>query len=377
LYKPTSFAGGSSRKLKEAQAVLPLLPGFQENKMIRIGIVGASGYTGVELARLLCSCPDVQLTVATSRQHKGKKLAEVYPNLGGMVDIFCEDLPTEDLADRADLFFTAVPHQTAMDIVPSLLRAGKKVVDLSADFRLHDAAVYEEWYQKHTAQEYLAEAVYGLPELHREEIVKARLVANPGCYPTSVILGLAPLLAAGVIAPETVIVDSKSGASGAGRAAQTGTLFCEVTEGFKAYKVGAHRHTPEIEQEMSELCKKPVTISFTPHLLPITRGILSTMYAELARTTTDAEVYELYRIYYKDEPFVRLCETGVFPATQFVRGSNFCDIGFKVDSRTGRIVILAAIDNLVKGAAGQAVQNMNLMCDLPETKGLLAVPLFP
>src|SRR5210317_1967377 len=345
--------------------------------MINVGIVGASGYTGVELARLLCNCPDVKLTVATSRQYKGKKLAEVYPNLAGMVDIVCEDLKTEELVDRADLFFIAVPHQTAMGIIPDLLKAGKKVVDLSADFRLHDAEVYEKWYQKHTAQEFPTEAVYGLPELYRQQIAKARLVANPGCYPTSVILGLAPLLHAGVIEPETIIVDSKSGASGAGRAAQTGTLFCEVTEGFKAYKVAAHRHTPEMEQEISGFCKTPITISFTPHLLPISRGILSTIYAKLIKPITDVEVYELFQSFYKEEPFVRLCAPGSFPATQFVRGSNFCDIGFKADSRTGRVVVLAAIDNLVKGAAGQAVQNMNLMCNMPETTGLLAVPLFP
>jgi N-acetyl-gamma-glutamyl-phosphate reductase len=345
--------------------------------MIRIGIVGASGYTGVELARLLSGSPDVKLTVATSRQYNGRKLADVYPSLAGLVDIVCEDLQTAELADRADLFFTAVPHQTAMAIVPDLLQAGKKVVDLSADFRLHDATVYEKWYQKHTAQEYLAEAVYGLPELHRQKIAKARLVANPGCYPTSVILGLAPLLRAGVIEPETIIVDSKSGASGAGRSAQTGTLFCEVTEGFKAYKVGAHRHTPEMEQEISALCNTSVTISFTPHLLPMSRGILSTIYAKLVRPLTDEEVSELYLAFYKEEPFVRPCASGVFPATQFVRGSNFCDIGVKAESRTGRVVVLSAIDNLVKGAAGQAVQNMNLMCNLPETTGLRVVPLFP
>jgi N-acetyl-gamma-glutamyl-phosphate reductase len=345
--------------------------------MINVGIVGASGYTGVELARLLCNCPDVKLTVATSRQYKGKKLADVYPNLAGMVDIVCEDLSTVEMADRADLFFTAVPHQTAMAIVPDLLKAGKKVIDLSADFRLHDAEVYEKWYQNHTAQEHLAEAVYGLPELHRQQIVGTRLVANPGCYPTSVILGLAPLLKLGAIEPETIIVDSKSGASGAGRLPQTGTLFCEVTDGFKAYKVASHRHTPEMEQEISLLSKKPVTISFTPHLLPITRGILSTIYAKLTSPMSDSEVNEIYKSFYKDEPFVRLCGSGSYPATQFVRGSNFCDIGFKVDDRTGRIVILSAIDNLVKGAAGQAIQNMNLMCNLPETRGLLAVPLFP
>jgi N-acetyl-gamma-glutamyl-phosphate reductase len=315
--------------------------------------------------------------VATSRQYKGKKLSEVYPSLAGITDIICEDLQADELSARADLFFTAVPHQTAMAIVPDLLKAGKKVVDLSADFRLHDAAVYEKWYQEHTAPEYLAEAVYGLPELHRKQITEARLVANPGCYPTSVILGLAPLLQAEAVETESIIVDSKSGASGAGRAAQTGTLFCEVTEGFKAYKVAKHRHTPEMEQEISELSKKNVIISFTPHLLPMSRGILSTIYAKLTKSLTDADVNELYQNFYNEEPFVRLCETGAFPATQFVRGSNFCDIGFKTDNRTGRIVVLSAIDNLVKGAAGQAVQNMNLMCNLPETKGLLTVPLFP
>lgn len=345
--------------------------------MIRIGIVGASGYTGVELARLLSNCPDVKLTVATSRQYNGKKLAEVYPNLAGMVDILCEDLQKEELLDRADLFFTAVPHQTAMAIVPDLLEAGKKVVDLSADFRLQDASEYEKWYQKHTARKYLAEAVYGLPELYRKSIAKTRLVANPGCYPTSVILGLAPLLKAGVVEPESLIIDAKSGASGAGRVAQTGTLFCEISGGFKAYKVAEHRHTPEMEQEISKLCGKSVNISFTPHLLPMSRGILSTIYAKLARSITDKEAGEMYRNFYADEPFVRLCGTGQLPATQFVRGSNFCDIGIKTDRRTGRIVIVSVIDNLVKGAAGQAVQNMNLMCNLPETKGLLAVPMFP
>ena len=345
--------------------------------MITVGIVGASGYTGAELARLLGNCPDVKLVVATSRQYKGKNLADVYPNLAGMVDIVCEDLNTEEMANRADLFFTAVPHQTAMAIVPDLLKAGTKVIDLSADFRLHDAKVYEEWYQIHNAKEYLNEAVYGLPELHRQKIVGSRLVANPGCYPTSVILALAPLLQHGAIDTETIIVDSKSGTSGAGRLPQTGTLFCEVHDGFKAYKVAAHRHTPEMEQELSLLSNKSVTISFTPHLLPVSRGILSTIYAKLTTPITDTEAYEIYRNFYKDETFVRLCALGNYPATQFVRGSNFCDVGFKIDNRTGRIVILAAIDNLVKGAAGQAIQNMNLMCNLPETKGLLSIPLFP
>ena len=345
--------------------------------MIKTGIVGASGYTGVELARILSAHPGVELTVATSRQYKGRPLSEVYPNLRGIADIVCEDVSGAELAAKAEVFFTAVPHQTAMEIVPALLEAGKKVVDLSADFRISDPAVYEEWYQAHTAPEYLAEAVYGLPELYRDRIGKARLVANPGCYPTSAILGVAPLLSAGIIAPDSLVVDSKSGASGAGRLAQTGALFCEVAEGFKAYKVGEHRHTPEIEQEFSRLSGRDVRISFTPHLLPMSRGILSTIYARLNKPVDEDEIRKLYTDYYGNEPFVRLAGPGQFPATQFVRGSNFCDIGFKIDGRTGRIIVLSAIDNLVKGAAGQAVQNMNLICGFPEGEGLGAVPLFP
>ena len=345
--------------------------------MCKIGIVGASGYTGVELARLLANHPHAELTVATSRQYAGQKLSDVYPNLRGLTDIVLEDVVIEDLVDRADLFFTAVPHQTAMNIVPAFLAAGKKVVDLSADFRIDDAAVYEEWYQPHIAQEFLAEAVYGLPEINREKIKSARLVANPGCYPTSIILGLAPLLANKIVDPSTIISDSKSGTSGAGRAANTATLFCEVADGFKAYKVGDHRHTPEIEQEIGKLAGQEVTVSFTPHLVPMIRGILSTVYATALKDVSQADVDALYQEFYKDERFVRPCTPGTFPATQFVRGSNYCDIGCKVDPRTKRVVIVSAIDNLVKGAAGQAVQNMNLMNGFQEDTGLLGAPFFP
>ncbi|OGR07694.1 MAG: N-acetyl-gamma-glutamyl-phosphate reductase [Deltaproteobacteria bacterium RIFOXYD12_FULL_50_9] len=345
--------------------------------MIRVGIIGASGYTGAELARILCNHPEVRLTVATSRQYAGKPLATVFPSLLSRVAVVCEDSPPEALVDRADLFFTAVPHQTAMNVVPALLAAGRKVVDLSADFRIHDAAVYEQWYQKHTASEYLAEAVYGLPELHRQAISKARLVANPGCYPTSIILGLAPLLSSGVIDPETIIADSKSGVSGAGRSAAVGSLFCEVADGFRAYKVGEHRHTPEIEQEISALSGRSVVISFTPHLVPMSRGILSTVYAKVVGELDEQKVRGLYEDFYREPSFVRLMPPNGYPATQFVRGSNYCDIGFKLDRRTGRIVVLTAIDNLVKGAAGQAVQNMNLMCGFAEDAGLGIVPLFP
>jgi N-acetyl-gamma-glutamyl-phosphate reductase len=345
--------------------------------MIKVGIIGASGYTGEELARILALHPGVELTVATSRQYAGKKLSEIFPNLRQIVDLVVEDVVIDELVKRAELFFTAVPHQTAMGLVPQLLEKGCKVVDLSADFRIHDAAVYEQWYQPHSAPEYLRQAVYGLPELHREAIKQSKLVANPGCYPTSIILATAPLLKGGLIEAESIIADSKSGASGAGRGAAVGSLFCEVTEGFKAYKVAEHRHTPEIEQEISELAGRPVVISFTPHLLPMSRGILSTIYAKLRPGVDGQQVRDAYEEFYRHERFVRLCGEKEVPATQFVRGSNYCDIGWKLDPRTGRIVIVSAIDNLVKGAAGQAVQNMNLICSLPEEMGLATVPLFP
>ncbi len=346
--------------------------------MLRVGIIGASGYTGVELARILSGHPEVKLTVATSRQYAGKPLSEVFPNLRKRVDLICENLATDELVQRADFFFTAVPHKTAMDIVPPLLAAGKKVVDLSADFRIRDVAVYEQWYQKHSNAKLIDEAAYGLPELYRNQVKKARLVANPGCYPTSVTLGLAPLLREKLIDPATLVIDSKSGTSGAGRSASVGTLFCEVTDGFRAYKVGgAHRHIPEIEQELSALAGESVTVSFTPHLLPISRGILSTMYASMSSTASEQEIQQLYEKTYVEEPFVRVCPSGTFPATQYVRGSNCCDIGIKLDPRTGRIIVLAAIDNIAKGASGQAVQNMNLMNGFDETCGLLGAPFFP
>ncbi len=346
--------------------------------MLRVAIIGASGYTGVELARILCNHPQVQLTAATSRQYAGKPLAEVFPNLRGKTDLICENLSVDELCEQADLFFAAVPHKTAMDLVPQLLQEGKKVVDLSADFRLRDVAVYEEWYQEHSSPEYIKEAAYGLPERYRSQIKNARLVANPGCYPTSVVLGLAPLLEAGFIDPDTIVVDSKSGTTGAGRAAAVGTLFCEVHDGFKPYKVGGvHRHLPEIEQELSTVKGKQITISFTPHLLPISRGILSTSYARLSPDATAEKIRTLYIDSYQNEPFVRVLPEGSFPATQHVRGSNFCDIGFAIDKRTNRIIVITAIDNIVKGAAGQAVQNMNLMCGFAEETGLEGAPFFP
>ncbi len=264
-----------------------------------------------------------------------------------------------------------------MAVAPIFLKAGKKVIDLSADFRLRDVATYERWYSRHTARDIMKESVYGIPELYGDEIAKAKLVANPGCYPTSVILGLAPLLKANWIDDSSIIADSKSGVSGAGREPQVVTLFCEVDEGFKAYKVGEHRHTPEMEQEISILAGCDVIISFTPHLLPITRGILSTIYAKLQKEIATEELIDLYRAFYKGKKFVRVYKAGTFPNISSVRGSNYCDIGLTVDARTKRVIIICAIDNLVKGAAGQAIQNMNLMCGLSEDTGLNMISLFP
>jgi N-acetyl-gamma-glutamyl-phosphate reductase len=346
--------------------------------MLNVAIIGASGYTGVELARILCNHPEVRLKLVTSRQFAGQPLSQVFPNLRGKVDLLCENPDIDQLCTAADFFFTAVPHKTAMDLVPKLRGADKKVVDLSADFRIKDVAVYEKWYQAHSSGEFLDEAVYGLPELYRPAIATTSLVANPGCYPTSIILGLAPLLKARAIDPQTIIADSKSGTSGAGRSAQLGSLFCEVSDGFRAYKVGGtHRHTPEIEQELSLLAAIDIKITFTPHLLPISRGILSTVYAQLLPEFNRDSLQDLYRDMYAGEPFVRLLPPGNLPATQYVRGSNFCDLAYSIDERTGRIIVLSAIDNIVKGAAGQAVQNMNIMCGFAETAGLETIPLFP
>lgn len=345
--------------------------------MHRIAVIGASGYTGAELLRLLVQHPEAELVCVTSRQYAGQPVGEVFPSLQGLLDLNFEDIDPAGLASRADLVFTAVPHQTAMSMIPELLDAGCRVVDLSADFRLRDVSVYETWYQEHTSPGLLSEAVYGLPELFRKKIPVARLVANPGCYPTSIALALTPLLEEQKVDPETIIVDSKSGTSGAGRSAKLDTLFCEVNEGFKAYGLPRHRHTPEIEQTLSLVSGKAVTISFTPHLLPVNRGILSTCYASLVGPTSLDELHDLYLRRYCAETFIRVLPKGHLPNIAQVTGSNFCDIGLAVDDRTGRVIAVAVIDNLVKGAAGQAIQNMNLMLGLPEKMGLMTAPYFP
>lgn len=345
--------------------------------MVKVAVVGASGYTGVELLRLLLNHPDVVVTCVTANQNAGEEVARLFPSLAGRINMVCTALDIAAVAANAELVFTALPHQTAMSVIPDLLAAGCKVIDLSADYRLRDPQVYATWYAPHTSPELLAETVYGLPELYRKEIPSARLIANPGCYPTSVALALAPLLLGGFIDPATLIIDSKSGTSGAGRAAKVGSLYCEVNEGFKAYGVGTHRHTPEIEQTLSHLAGHEVKVSFTPHLLPVSRGILSTCYASLHKETTTANLLQYYRSIYDGEAFVRICAEGELPNIAYVRGANYCDIGLVVDSRTNRVIVVSAIDNLVKGAAGQAVQNMNLLLGLPETRGLEVVPLFP
>ena len=345
--------------------------------MLKVGIYGASGYTGQELLRLLLRHPQVEVVAVTSRRYAGVSVADIYPVFVGLTDLAFVDASPEDMAGDVDIVFLALPHGVSMAVAPIFLKAGIKVIDLSADFRLRDVATYERWYSRHTARDIVKESVYGMPELYGDKIAKAKLVANPGCYPTSVILGLAPLLKANWIEDSSIIADSKSGVSGAGREPQVGTLFCEVDEGFKAYKVGEHRHTPEMEQEISVLAGCDVRISFTPHLLPITRGILSTIYATLQKDVTTAELIDLYRAFYEGKKFVRVYKAGSFPNISSVRGSNYCDIGLTVDARTKRVIIICAIDNLVKGAAGQAIQNMNLMCGLSEDTGLTAISLFP
>lgn len=345
--------------------------------MLKAGIYGASGYTGQELLRLLLRHPHIDVVAVTSRRYAGVPVSNIYPIFTGLTDLVFIDATPNDVAARADIIFLALPHSVSMGVAPVFLRAGKRIIDLSADFRLRDVATYEQWYGKHTAPDDIKESVYGMPELYGDIIATAKLVANPGCYPTGVILGLAPLLKTHWIDDASIIVDSKSGASGAGREPQVGTLFCEIDEGFKAYKVGIHRHTPEIEQEISLLAGHTITILFTPHLLPVSRGILSTMYATLQKDVRTADLIDLYREFYKGKNFVRIYKEGSFPNITFVRGSNYCDIGLTIDRRTKRVIIVSAIDNLIKGASGQAIQNMNLMHGFREETGLTMVSLFP
>ena len=343
----------------------------------RVGVIGATGYTGLELLRLLLHHPEVEVTVVTSQKYAGAKIDEVFPSLLNHLDLECEALDPEKISKKTDFIFTAVPHKTAMETVPLFYQQGKRVVDLSADFRFTDPTVYERWYQKHSAVDLLSETVYGLPELHREKIRKSKIVGNPGCYPTGALIGLIPLMKHGAISMDHLVIDSKSGVSGAGRDVVLDSLFCEANEGVKAYKIFDHRHLPEIEGELSQLVQKKVTVTFVPHLIPMDRGILTTIYANLTKKKTGDEVLDLFQGDYRKEPFVRISPKGKLPHTREVKGSNYCDIGIKVNEGDGRIVIVTAIDNLVKGASGEAIQNMNIMLGYPESMGLDVVPLFP
>jgi N-acetyl-gamma-glutamyl-phosphate reductase len=349
-----------------------------KNDKLKIAIVGSSGYTGGELYRILLHHPGAVVTVVTSEKSAGKPITDIFPHLLGLTDLVCEPLDPASIAKKADLAFLALPHVTAQEAAFQLHKRGVKVIDLSADYRLADPALYETWYEHcHQYPDLLKSAVYGLPELHRGRIRKASLIANPGCYPTGAILGLAPVVVNKMIDVGTIVVDSKSGVSGAGRSPALACHYPEANEGFMAYKVGTHRHTPEIEQELSLLAGAQVTLSFTPHLVPMNRGILSTIYAELAGPPDTGKLRAVFQDFYRDEPFVRVLPLGQFPNVRNVRGSNFCDIGVHADVRTGRAVIVTAIDNLVKGASGQAVQNMNLMMGYEETAALKFAGLFP
>jgi len=346
--------------------------------LIKAGIVGATGYAGAELVRILERHPEVELTVLTTRSYAGKPFWEVYPHLYKYVSLWCEELDLAKLVDKCDVIFTALPHGHAVEVAVEVQRKGKKLIDLGADLRFDDAEVYEKWYKiKISAPEVAEKAVYGLPEINREIIKKASLVGNPGCYPTSAILALAPLLKNGLADAGIIIIDSKSGVSGAGRSLKLTTHYSEVNENIQAYNVGMHRHTPEIEQELGKLAGAAVTVSFTPHLTPMTRGILSTIYVSLKEALDTTALHEIYLKFYKGEQFVRVLPGGMLPQTKAVYGSNHCDISVVADSRTGRAVIISAIDNLVKGAAGQAVQNMNLMFGMSEGTALDFPGIYP
>lgn len=346
--------------------------------MIKIGIIGSTGYAGQELVRILLQHKEVEIKWYGSRSYIDKKFASVFGNLFQLVDDVCLDDNIEELSKQVDVIFTATPQGLCSSIVTEEVLSRVKIIDLSADFRIKDVSVYEQWYGiEHKSPHFIKEAVYGLCEINREEIKKARLIANPGCYPTCSFLSIYPMAKEGLIDMNTIIIDAKSGTSGAGRGAKVNNLYCEVNENIKAYAVGNHRHTPEIEEQLTYASKEETKINFTPHLVPMNRGILVTAYASLTKEVTDAEIRTIYHSYYDKEYFVRVLEENTTPETRWVEGSNFVDVNFKIDTRTNRIIMMGAMDNLVKGAAGQAVQNMNLLFGIDETEGLRLVPMFP
>jgi N-acetyl-gamma-glutamyl-phosphate reductase len=344
--------------------------------MTRVAVVGATGYAGAELVRILCDHPDIEVTMLTSHRYAGAAFDKVFPSMTGSVNLVCEALDVDKVCDRADVVFTALPHKIPMTLVPELISGGKKVIDLSADFRFKDANIYEAYYQQHTAKDLLDKSVYGLCEIYFDKINNADLVGVPGCYPTSVLLPLLPVIKSNLIDIGTIIADSKSGVSGAGRSLSLAAHFCEVNESFKAYKVAEHRHNPEMEEVLSIEAGQPIKITFVPHLVPMSRGILTTLYATLVKGITREDIEKCLNAFYSGRPFIRILGKNRLPDTRHVRGTNYCEIGLKVDERSHRLILISAIDNLVKGAAGQAVQNMNIMLGLDETAGLRSVP-FP
>jgi N-acetyl-gamma-glutamyl-phosphate reductase len=338
--------------------------------MIKVGIAGASGYTGVELVKLISNHPQARLEAITSSTYKGKPLTDIFPSMRGFESLVCEDLDARALANRVDVMFLALPHKVSMAYAAPLIEQGIKVIDLSADFRFSDPAAYEKAYQPHTAKDLLAQSVYGLSEIYRDQIKTARIIGNPGCYPTTILLALLPLIREKLIHLDGIISDSKSGVSGAGRSLSLTAHYCEANESFAPYKIGNHRHTPEIEEILSIHAEKQVKITFVPHLVPVTRGMVSTIYGQAVPYASLKDIRLAYRKWYMEEPFVRLLPDGCFPAMSHVRGTNCCDIGCHFDTDTGRIILVSAIDNLLKGAAGQAVQNMNIMFGLTDEVGL-------
>lgn len=346
--------------------------------MIKAGIIGSTGYAGQELVRLLLRHPHTEIVWYGSRSYIDKKYADVYKNMFKLVDLSCKADDMDTLAKEADVIFTATPQGLCASLINEEMLQNTKIIDLSADFRIKDVNIYEKWYGiKHASPDYIKEAVYGLCEINRKDIEGRRLVANPGCYTTCSILTIYPLAKEGLIDMSSIIIDAKSGTSGAGRGAKTDNLFCEVNENMKAYGVCSHRHTPEIEQQLSYASGEAVTLTFTPHLVPMNRGILVTAYASLKAGVTERSVRAAYEKYYENEKFIRLLDSGECPQTRWVEGSNYTDISYKIDSRTNRIVMMGAIDNLVKGAAGQAVQNMNILFGFDEAMGLDLIPMFP
>ena len=346
--------------------------------MIKAGIIGATGYAGAEIVRLLMGHPEVEIKWYGSRSYIDQRYADIYRNMFQIVEDVCKDDNLDKLADEVDVIFTATPQGFCASVINEEILAKAKVIDLSADFRIKDVGIYEKWYGiEHKSPEYIKEAVYGLCEINREDIKKARIVANPGCYTTCSILSLYPLVKEGLIDPTTIIIDAKSGTSGAGRGAKVDNLFCEVNENMKAYGVATHRHTPEIEEQLGYAAGEEIVLNFTPHLVPMNRGILVTAYASLKEKVSYETVKAAYDKYYAKEKFVRVLDKDVCPQTKWVEGSNYVDVNFKIDERTGRVIVMGALDNLVKGAAGQAVQNMNLVFGLEESMGLDLVPMFP